>query len=53
MFYIGIIGYGTVGSGVYEVIQTNKENISYGFLFNMQEITPFSYIIGPNLLSVQ
>lgn len=28
MIYIGIIGYGTVGSGVYEVIQTNKENIA-------------------------
>ena len=26
--YIGIIGYGTVGSGVYEVIRTNQENIA-------------------------
>ncbi|MCI8626067.1 MAG: homoserine dehydrogenase [Lachnospiraceae bacterium] len=28
MIAIGIIGYGTVGSGVYEVIQTNKESIA-------------------------
>jgi len=26
--YIGIIGYGTVGSGVYEVLRTNQENIT-------------------------
>ena len=28
MIAIGIIGYGTVGSGVYEVIQTNRESIA-------------------------
>lgn len=28
MIKIGIVGYGTVGAGVYEVIQTNKENIA-------------------------
>lgn len=28
MIKIGIVGYGTVGSGVYEVVRTNKENIA-------------------------
>ena len=28
MVYIGIVGYGTVGSGVYEVLRTNRESIA-------------------------